>query len=304
MVPDVDGLALGEHRQRHLEVRLGLGVRVVLDRLVHPLGHHVLLDRHAGLGAHRRGDLAEPFVDRGHDLVLGVARQNPVEHELAEALGDRAPVAADQVQALGLLGVAHLAVLPLLHHQGGVLLLLEEEHRLEDPVQLELERLVQLVHLPFHLLPELLDVLQVGGVGVDHDGVRVAVDHLHVELRLRQVHRALQGLPPHGRHERRDGLGVEPRVGEAEAAVQRVGRELEGLLADVQRLPFRGVFLLLEDVLHPDAPLDDRADHLGDHPRLEGVLRQRRQRKGAPPRADRARQDLGLGRLHRLVPVH
>lgn len=38
--------------------------------------------------------------------------------------------------------------------EGSVLLLLEQQHALEDPVQVELEALVQLIHLPLHLVAD------------------------------------------------------------------------------------------------------------------------------------------------------
>lgn len=70
---------------------------------------------------------------------------------LATLLGQVAPVSADDVQALELLleAVASLAV--VLDHQRGVLLLLQQQKSLEHAVDVDLQQLVQLVHLRLHL---------------------------------------------------------------------------------------------------------------------------------------------------------
>lgn len=45
------------------------------------------------------------------------------------------------------------------YHEGRVLLFFKQEHALEHPVQVELQALVQLVHLPLYLVPDLLHLL-------------------------------------------------------------------------------------------------------------------------------------------------
>mmetsp|Transcript_64466 Transcript_64466/g.129627 ORF Transcript_64466/g.129627 Transcript_64466/m.129627 type:complete len:284 (+) Transcript_64466:1182-2033(+) len=223
VVPRVDGFAFLEHRQRDLQVWLGLGVWVVFDRLVHPFGHHVLLHAHSPRPhPHRR--FLEPVVNRLHHHFPRLPRQDVVQHELPQRFREAAPVAPHEVQTFGFFDESH-HFLPrhlvhrLLHHQGCVLLLFQQQHGLIHPVQLELQGLVQLVDFFFHLVAQLFHVRQVRGVGVDHDRVRVAVNHLHVELRLREVHGALQRLPPHRRHQGGDGFRAEAALPKPQAPV-------------------------------------------------------------------------------------
>lgn len=70
---------------------------------------------------------------------------------LATLLGQVAPVSADDVQALELLLEAVPSLAVVLHHQGGVFLLLQQQESLEHAVNVDLQQLVQLVHFCLHL---------------------------------------------------------------------------------------------------------------------------------------------------------
>lgn len=134
---------------------------------------------------------------------------------LATLLGQVAPVSADDVQSLELLldAVASLSV--VLDHQGGILLLLQQQKSLEHAIDVDLQQLVQLVHFRLHLgstsaqrrargltseflksadlklhvgvtashlVAKFEHFLQRLAVGVDHDGVGVSVDDFQIHL--------------------------------------------------------------------------------------------------------------------------
>lgn len=98
---------------------------------------------------------------------------------LAALLGQVAPVPADDVQALELLldRVSPIAV--VLHHQGSVLLLLQQQQGLEDPVNVDLQQPVELVHLGLHL-GEVKGQRACGGSGVQRNGH----DAMRLQLQL------------------------------------------------------------------------------------------------------------------------
>mmetsp|Transcript_26209 Transcript_26209/g.73281 ORF Transcript_26209/g.73281 Transcript_26209/m.73281 type:complete len:496 (-) Transcript_26209:579-2066(-) len=199
-------------------------------------------------------------VDHG---VLVAPGKDLLQREVPRVLAQPAPVAADDVQAL-LFHHLHEAVRSRLQLDGRVLLLLQQKHALENTIQLDLEQFVAPVHLPFHALPDLLDFWHSALPGVDHDTVCVAVHHVETHLPC-QVGRSLQDVPALGCDELCEGLGIEPRVGEAQAPVHAVGGDLQGLLADVQLLLHGGVLLPFQDFLDL-APLlhqvaDDRREH-------------------------------------------
>ena len=60
-----------------------------------------------------------------------------------------------------------------------ILLLLEQQHALEDPINLNLQHAVALVDLTLHLPTHSHDLLQRSTVCVDHDAVCVAIYDLH-----------------------------------------------------------------------------------------------------------------------------
>lgn len=63
-----------------------------------------------------------------------------------------------------------------------ILLLLEQQHALEDAINLDLQHAVALVDLPLHLPTHPHDLLQRSAVSVDHDAVCVAIYDLHGTL--------------------------------------------------------------------------------------------------------------------------
>ena len=59
-----------------------------------------------------------------------------------------------------------------------ILLLLEQQHALEDAIDVNLQQLIVLVDGCFGLLAQLNDLVHVGALGGDHDTVCVTVYHL------------------------------------------------------------------------------------------------------------------------------
>ena len=181
------------------------------------------------------GRVAEALVDAGEHQVTDLAGQDLADHLLADLLGQGAPVAAHHVQALDLLLVLEqrrVSGIPADHGQRGVLLLAQEQQTLEHAIDVDLQVAVQLVHLGLEHIAELDHLLVVGQIGVDHDRVGVAVDHLDF-LTLNE----LLGLHEQTAAELGDQSGerfaVETRVLEAQAAVQAVGGELQRFLANI-----------------------------------------------------------------------
>jgi hypothetical protein len=203
-------LARGAQAQRHLHVRLVGGVRVVLRALGELLGDDELVHRHRA--RHEVfAALAQGLVDVLHDVLRRPAGEDQVQRAVALRLGDERPVAAHDIEAFLLHHGGDLAVHAVLHLERRVLLLLQEQHRLVHAVNLNLQQAVPLVHLLLHRRSDGHHLLQVVAVGVDHDGVRVAVHHVQTERALRQIHGALQNLAALQRGELGERLGVEAR---------------------------------------------------------------------------------------------
>ncbi len=58
------------------------------------------------------------------------------------------------------------------------LFLSEKQHGLKDSVYVNFQQSVELVHLHFDLLRNLLGLFEHPGVAVDHDGVCVSINHV------------------------------------------------------------------------------------------------------------------------------
>mmetsp|Transcript_12059 Transcript_12059/g.37735 ORF Transcript_12059/g.37735 Transcript_12059/m.37735 type:complete len:433 (+) Transcript_12059:905-2203(+) len=275
---DVGDLLPGAHRlppcqeaQSDLHVWLVLRIRVILRVLCQPLGDHVALHRHFLL-VHLAALFREEIVHPLHRLFFALAAKHPPQDLVTNVLGQHAPVPTHDVQALEL--VRKLPRRPVHDLKRGVLLLLQEHQPAEDCIDLDLQTLVPLVHGPLDLLRGLHSLLVVLRLGVDEDGVRVAVDHVELELLLDDGDGVLQGLPALGRDERGQGLGVEAAVLEAEAAVHGVCGELQRHLPDLQRLLPLRVALRLHRGLDIPSALDEPPEDLRQHPVLEGAIGQ------------------------------
>ena len=273
--------------KRHLDVRLVGGVRIILRALRQLLGDDELVHGD-GAGDEVLAALAEGLVDVLHHVLRRTAGEDGVEDVVTLLLGERGPIATDDVETLLLHRGDHAAaaVRRPLHLERGVLLLLEQEHRLVHPVNLNLQELIALVHLLLHRVTNRHHLLQVVGVGVDHDGIGITVNDVHTEVALREIDGGLQNLATLQGGELGEGLGVKPRSREPEATVHRVRRQLERQLADIQLLAHRGVTLRLDHVLHLATALDELANHLREHRGVgsarsaRGGLGQLRRRRG------------------------
>ena len=116
--------------------------------------------------------------------------------------------------------------------------------------------------------------LQVVAPRVDEDGVGVAVHHLQLHLGLRHLDRALQQLAALRGDHLGQGLGVEPREGEAQAPVHGVGHDLERRLADVVLLQLHAVPLRLDQRLDLPTAVDEGLDDPRQDARLPVLVRQ------------------------------
>mmetsp|Transcript_8108 Transcript_8108/g.32766 ORF Transcript_8108/g.32766 Transcript_8108/m.32766 type:complete len:646 (-) Transcript_8108:2155-4092(-) len=277
----VDALSLprGSQPQRHLHVRLVGGVRVILRPLRELLGDDELVHRHRAVHQVLPA-LAKRLVDSLDDVLGGVSGENLLQREVTLLLRQGGPIAADNVETLLLNHRGVAAVGELLDHEGGVLLLLEEQHGLVKAVHLNLQNLEALVGQLLELLRHVHNLRDVRRLGVDHDRVGVAIDDVPAQVTLREVHGGLKDLAPLQGDQLRQGLGVEPRRGETEAAVHGVCGELERHLANVELLGPRRVALRLDHVLHLAPAVHQLLDHLRQHNLGRVGIRGKRRRRG------------------------
>ena len=70
----------------------------------------------------------------------------------------------------------------------------EEQHCLKDAILLNLEKLVQLVHLSLYHLPDLFHLFHIARARVDHNTVSITVDNLEAELVLRKIDGILEDI--------------------------------------------------------------------------------------------------------------
>ena len=173
-----DRLPLLEHGLCDLHVRLALGVRVVVRRLCERLGDDVLLDAEL-IVLDLLGDAAQVLEDLRDELLAVHPREDEIKHHRSRLAGERAPVAAHEVEAFCLARGGQCAVAVLLHHQRGVLFFLEEQHRLHEAIHVDLHAAIVLVDLALELVGHLLGLLEVSRHRVHHDRVGVTVDDLH-----------------------------------------------------------------------------------------------------------------------------
>ena len=278
----VDALSLprGSQPQRHLHVRLVGGVRVILRPLRELLGDDELVHRHRAVHQVLPA-LAKRLVDSLDDVLGGVSGENLLQREVTLLLRQGGPIAADNVETLLLNHRGVAAVGELLDHEGGVLLLLEEQHGLVKAVHLNLQNLEALVGQLLELLRHVHNLRDVRRLGVDHDRVGVAVDDVPAQVTLREVHGGLKDLAPLQGDQLRQGLGVESRRGETEAAVHGVCGELERHLANVELLGPRRVALRLDHVLHLAPAIHQLLDHLREHNLGAVGIRGQRRRGGS-----------------------
>ena len=278
----VDALSLprGSQPQRHLHVRLVGGVWVILRPLRELLGDDELVHRHRAVHQVLPA-LAKRLVDSLDDVLGGVSGENLLQREVTLLLRQGGPIAADDVETLLLNHRGVAAVWELLDHEGGVLLLLQEQHGLVKAVHLNLQNLEALVGQLLELLRHVHNLRNVRRLGVDHDRVGVAVDDVPAQVTLREVHGGLKDLAPLQGDQLRQGLGVESRRGETEAAVHGVCGELERHLANVELLGPRRVALRLDHVLHLAPAIHQLLDHLREHNLGAVGIRGQRRRGGS-----------------------
>mmetsp|Transcript_66551 Transcript_66551/g.148550 ORF Transcript_66551/g.148550 Transcript_66551/m.148550 type:complete len:322 (-) Transcript_66551:47-1012(-) len=269
-----NGLALLDHCLGHLHVRLALRVGIILRSFRQPLCDDILLDAKLVV-AHLFGNLAQVLLNAGDDLLARQAREDEVQHRGARFARERAPIAPDEIQAFGLSGGVEFAVL-LLHHEGSILLLLEQEHRFHHTVDVDLHALVVLVDLSLENVCHLAGRVQIVAPRIDHHRIRVSVDDFQVVVcsHLNRVH---QSVAPPGCDQLRKRARVKARPREAEATVHGIGHNLQSLLSDVQLCAPCRVFLSLQQRFHIAAPGHQHANQSRQHSgfRSRGQLSER-----------------------------
>eukprot|EP01033_Poteriospumella_lacustris_P004916 gene4916-gene5410 len=259
MIPNVDGFVGFQHRQRHLQMRLATAIGIVFGVLVQTFGNHKLLQGQLALPKTLR-QRRQMFMNRRDNLFTGFAfHQNLIDDVFTSLFRQDTPITTHQIETFHLLLIRYASIGMFFDDQRGVFLLLQQQHRTEDPIQIQFQRLVQLVHFPLHLQPQFFHLGQI--VRIDHDGIGITVNHIQLQLIRRQIHRPLEGFTSLGRHQRRNGSGIETGKGETETTVHRVGRQLQRLLTNVQLLPLDGVTFVLQQVLHLSTTIDEGFDH-------------------------------------------
>ena len=260
----------GEHAQSHLHMRLVLGVGVVLGPLAEALVYDVVVERDASF-AHVRRELLEVLVNALDHRFGGVAGEDLFEHVGGGLFRERAVFAPLHVETLDL----GARVAALVHQQRRVLFLLEEEHALKDAVNVDLQQAVSLIDRSAELVAELDGRIVVHAPRIDHDTVRVAVNHVEGHA-LGELARRRQNFSALERRERREWPGIEPRVFVAQAPIHTVRREFERLLLDIplELLEGRRV-LVLHERLDLPAAIHERGNQVRQH-----TLRHVRRRRG------------------------
>mmetsp|Transcript_8937 Transcript_8937/g.20094 ORF Transcript_8937/g.20094 Transcript_8937/m.20094 type:complete len:202 (+) Transcript_8937:1148-1753(+) len=193
-------------------------IGIIVGMLVQSLGDYILVEWQFST-AHLLRHLLEMVVNVIHNNFLLIPRQDLIEDVLSGILRLDTPIATHEIQTLCL--CPHCKALTtgsLRDGHGSVLLLLEQKHGAKDTINLQLERLVKLVHLPLHRVSQFQHfgiLLHIGNSSINHDGIGVAVNHLESNGGLCQVDSTLEGFSAHGGDKGGDGLGVESRVGKS-----------------------------------------------------------------------------------------
>mmetsp|Transcript_79248 Transcript_79248/g.169789 ORF Transcript_79248/g.169789 Transcript_79248/m.169789 type:complete len:395 (-) Transcript_79248:2743-3927(-) len=268
-LPRPDNFPALHHAQGHLHVRLVLRIRVILRVLCETFCDDVLLDGHRRI-IHFFALLRQEAVDPLHNFLLALAAQHPREDLIAHPPRQRAPIAADNVEALDF--PLELFLLPINHLQSSVLLLFQEHQTTEDRIDLYLQALVPLVDRPLDLLGNHHGLLIVACARVHEHRVRVAIDHVELKLLLYHVNGRLQGLAPLRCDEGGQGLGVEAAVLEAQAPVHGVRCQLQSLLPNLKHLQPLRIPLRLDGCLHGLAALDKTTEDLRQDTLLHGPI--------------------------------
>ena len=161
------------HPECDLDVRLALGVGVVLGVFAQPLVDDELVELDLP-AAHIVPDGSQILVYALNDDLRGLARKDLIQHVLRHRLGQRTILAALHVEAFDLRRGPE-AVLDL---DRGILFLLEQKQPLEDAVEVDFEKLVPVVDGLFQLRRDFECLRKLRDVGIDENGIGVSVDDL------------------------------------------------------------------------------------------------------------------------------
>ena len=186
------------------------------------------------------------------------AGKDLLQHVCRRSLRQSAVLAALHVEALDFC----LRCPCLVHQECSILFLLKQKHALEHAINVNFQKPIPLVDCATELVADLDGRLIVYTTRVDHDTVRIAVNHVerHAFGQLaggRQDFSAFEG------RECCERSCVEPRVLIAKTAIHTVSRELERLLLDVPLQLFqRWSVLVFHECLDLPPPIHKRRNEV------------------------------------------
>lgn len=190
------------HRDDDVRQRADVALAIVGERARQRHGDLVLLERNEVL-THAGSEIGEVAAELIGELVARFFGEENVEQLAARVFGEDRPVAPDEIDSARFALRGEVLAVEGDHLQRGVFLLFEEQHLLEDVVDIDLQVFVLLVDLVLQLSPDLQrSTPQLGSLRslrvisrrrVDHNRIGVAVDH-RIALLLRQQARILQNI--------------------------------------------------------------------------------------------------------------
>ena len=169
--------SLGNH-----DVRLVLGVGVLFDSLGELLGDDVLFHVDAVFN-HIVANLSQRVEHRSDAIIhVGSRVKNGSQRADAELLDNRRPITTNNVETLHLERRRASAVRALDNLHRGILLLLQQEHGLEDVIFFEHELSVLAVDKSNELLSETASEVKIFRLGVHHDGIGITINDVQFAL--------------------------------------------------------------------------------------------------------------------------